>query len=104
MLEDLAVAGEVGGLQRGGGGFAVELAGELGEEGCALGGQCQWENEVEGVSLGRGQHLLEYVVQLLLRPPLLLARLGLEVGLGGILAVGVEEGFGLRFLRPCLLP
>ena len=31
--EDLAVAGEVGGFQGGGGRFAVELARELGEEG-----------------------------------------------------------------------
>ena len=33
LLEDLAVAGEVGRFEGGGGGFAVELAGELGEEG-----------------------------------------------------------------------
>ena len=41
LLEDLAVAGEVGGFQGRGRGFAVEEAGEGLEQGCALGGQCQ---------------------------------------------------------------
>lgn len=34
--EDFAVAGEVGGFEGGGGGFAVEGSGEGAEEGCSL--------------------------------------------------------------------
>ena len=33
LLEDLAVAGEIGGFEGGGGGFGVEEAGELGDQG-----------------------------------------------------------------------
>lgn len=82
LLEDLAMAGEIGGFQGGGGGLGVEGAGELLEKGGPV------FEEVGEVGLGAG---------------FVFGGGWGDVGLRGELGVGVEEGVGLRFLGACLL-